>query len=70
MQSVSLEALPENIVVDIKHEGTDVIDYATATHKSHVEDQTDTAIFEYSVWANLGEKLTFVPSDSRYIYLI
>lgn len=65
VQSGSLEALPENIVVDIKHDGTGVIDYATATHKSHVEDQTDTAIFEYSVWANLGEKLTFVPSDSR-----
>lgn len=69
MQSGSLDTLPENIVVDIKHDGTGVIDYTTATLKSHAKDQTETAIFEYSVWANLGEKLTFVPWDSRYIYI-
>lgn len=70
MQSDSLDALPEKIVVDIKHDGAGVIDHAIATLKSHAKDQTDTAIFEYSVWGNLGEKLTFVPWDSRYLYLI
>ncbi|XP_027924979.1 nodal modulator 1 [Vigna unguiculata] len=65
VQSGTLDALPEKIVVDIKHDGAGVIDQATATLKSHAKDQTDTAIFEYSVWANLGEKLTFVPWDSR-----
>nr|KYP47590.1 Nodal modulator 1 [Cajanus cajan] len=65
VKSGSLDALPENIVVDIKHDRAGVNDYATATLKSHAKDQTDTAIFEYSVWANLGEKLTFVPRDSR-----
>lgn len=25
------------------------------------------AQYEYSVWANLGEKLVFVPRDPRYI---
>ncbi|BAT86244.1 hypothetical protein VIGAN_04387700 [Vigna angularis var. angularis] len=65
VQSGSLDALPEKIVVDIKHEGAGVIDYTTATLKSHGKDQTETAIFEYSVWANLEEKLTFVPWDSR-----
>ncbi|KAK7337534.1 hypothetical protein VNO77_18114 [Canavalia gladiata] len=61
--SGSLDALPENIVVDIQH--ADVIDHTTATLKSHGKDQANTAIFEYSVWANLGEKLTFLPWDSR-----
>jgi len=70
VQSGLLDALPEKIVVDIKHDEAGVIDYATATLKSHAKDQTDTAIFEYSVWGNLGEKLTFVPWDSRYLYLI
>ncbi|KAG4913760.1 hypothetical protein AAZX31_19G204100 [Glycine max] len=65
VQSGSLDALPDSIVVDIKHDRTGVIDYATAILKSHVKDETGAAIFEYSVWANLGEKLTFVPQDSR-----
>ncbi|CAJ1874972.1 unnamed protein product [Sphenostylis stenocarpa] len=65
VDSGSLDALPENIGVDVKHDGAGVIDYATATLKSYAKDQKDTAIFEYSVWANLGEKLTFVPWDSR-----
>jgi len=69
VQSGSLDALPDNIVVDIKHDGAGVIDYATATFKSHSKDQMEAAIFEYSVWTNLGEKLTFIPRDSRYIYL-
>ncbi|KAK7284568.1 hypothetical protein RJT34_19316 [Clitoria ternatea] len=65
VQSGSLDALPEYIVVDIQHDGVAVIDHATATLKSMGKDQPDTATFEYSVWANLGEKLTFVPRDSR-----
>ncbi|KAG5072994.1 hypothetical protein JHK86_008205 [Glycine max] len=65
VQSGSLDALPDNIVVDIKHDGAGVIDYATATFKSHSKDQMEAAIFEYSVWTNLGEKLTFIPRDSR-----
>lgn len=69
MQSGSLDTLPESIVVDVYHDGAGVIDKATAILKSHGKDQTDAAVFEYSVWANLGEKLTFVPRDSRYIYL-
>lgn len=69
MQSGSLDTLPESIVVDVYHDGADVIDKATAILKSHGKEQTDAAVFEYSVWANLGEKLTFVPRDSRYIYL-
>ncbi|KAJ1412555.1 Immunoglobulin-like fold [Sesbania bispinosa] len=65
VQSGSLDALPEKIVVDIYHDGAGVIDNATAILKSHEKDQTNAAVFEYSVWANLGEKLVFVPRDSR-----
>ena len=70
MQSSSLNALPENIVVNIQNDGASVIDSAKAKLKSHEKDQTNAAIYEYSVWANLGERLTFVPQDSRYIYLV
>ncbi|XP_019421865.1 PREDICTED: nodal modulator 1-like isoform X4 [Lupinus angustifolius] len=65
VQSSSLNALPENIVVDIQKDGIGSFDSAKAILKSHEKDQTNTAIFEYSVWVNLGEKLTFVPRDSR-----
>ncbi|KAE9598205.1 hypothetical protein Lal_00003964 [Lupinus albus] len=65
LQSSSLNALPENIVVDIQKDGGGIIDSSKAVLKSHEKDQTNTAIFEYSFWANLGQKLTFVPRDSR-----
>lgn len=70
MDSSLLDALPEKIVVDIYHDGAGVFDNATAILKSLGKDQTNIAVFGYSFWANLGEKLTFVPRDSRYIYLI
>ncbi|WJX79873.1 hypothetical protein P8452_62950 [Trifolium repens] len=60
-----LDALPEKIVVDIYRDGADIADNAVAIFKSHAKDQTNTSVFEYSVWANPGEKLTFAPRDSR-----
>jgi len=63
------DALPKKIVVDIYHDGAGVGDNAMAILKSHGKDETNTSVFEYSVWANPGEKLTFVPRDSRYIFL-
>lgn len=69
MHSGLHDALPEKIVVDIYHEGAGVGDNAMAILKSHGKDETNTSVFEYSVWANPGEKLTFVPRDSRYIFL-
>ena len=44
MHSGSLDALLDNIVVDIKHDGVGVIDYATATLKSFAKDQTEAVI--------------------------
>ncbi|KAF7804939.1 nodal modulator 1 [Senna tora] len=65
VQSSSLDEFPENIIVDIQNGGAGVIDAAKAILSSHDKDQTNTAIFEYSVWANLGEKLTIIPRDLR-----
>lgn len=61
--------MPENIIVDIQNGGAGVTDTTKAILPSHGKDQTQTATFEYSVWANLGEKLTFIPRDPRYIIL-
>jgi len=44
VHSGSLDALLDNIVVDIKHDGVGVIDYATATLKSFAKDQTEAVI--------------------------
>lgn len=69
MHSGLNDALPEKILVDIYRDGAGVADSAVAILKSHEKDQTDTSVFEYSVWANPGEKLTFFPRDSRYVFL-
>lgn len=58
--------LPENFIVDILSSGGSIIDGTTARLTSSENDQS-AAVYEYSVWANLEEKLTFVPRDSRCI---
>lgn len=57
--------LPNNIIVDILNSEGNLFDGTAAILVSHEDDQTGSALFEYSVWANLGEKLTFVPRDPR-----
>lgn len=61
--------VPESIVVDILNSGGSVVDGTTAKLNSNDKDQASPAIYEYSLWANPGDKLTFVPRDSRYVYL-
>ncbi|GAV83060.1 CarboxypepD_reg domain-containing protein [Cephalotus follicularis] len=56
---------PENIMVDILNSEGVVTDGTTAQLASNEKYQTSTAVYVYSVWANPGEKLTFIPSDSR-----
>lgn len=56
--------------MDILNSGGSVVDGTTAKLSSNDNDQTSAAIYEYSVWANPGDKLTFVPRDSRYINLV
>ncbi|XP_028797029.1 nodal modulator 1 isoform X2 [Neltuma alba] len=65
VESSSLNELPENMIVDIQNGGASVIDAAKAILSSDGKDETSTAIYEYSVWANPGEKLTFIPRDPR-----
>ncbi|XP_059659411.1 uncharacterized protein LOC132306162 [Cornus florida] len=57
-----LTELPEDILVDIlNNEGT-IVDGTNARLEASGNDQY---VYKYSIWANPGEKLTFVPQDSR-----
>lgn len=63
-----VDELPENILVGILDcEGT-LLNGTSARLVPAENDKASAAVFEYSVWANPGEKLTFAPQDSRYIY--
>ncbi|XP_012474989.1 uncharacterized protein LOC105791465 [Gossypium raimondii] len=56
--------LPVEIVMNILNsEGT--IMYSTNAKLASSANDQMTAVYEYSVWANLGEKLTFLPMDPR-----
>ncbi|KAK9281445.1 hypothetical protein L1049_004347 [Liquidambar formosana] len=57
--------LPENIIVDMLNSEGTVVDGTTARLVSSGNDQTSAVVYEYSVWVDLGGKLTFVPWDSR-----
>ncbi|KAI3940108.1 hypothetical protein MKW92_014647 [Papaver armeniacum] len=59
------DELSKNIVVDILNSDGEVFDASLASLVSDGNAQTSTAVYEYSVWANLGDVLTFVPRDSR-----
>lgn len=59
------DELSKNIVVDILNSDGEVFDASLASIVSDGNAQTSTAVYEYSVWANLGDVLTFVPRDSR-----
>ncbi|KAK4407883.1 hypothetical protein Sango_0369300 [Sesamum angolense] len=61
----SNENLPESISLDILNNEETLVDGTIARLVSTEIDQSRTAVYEYSVWANLGEKLVFVPRDSR-----
>lgn len=65
--SDGVSELPENLIVDILNsEGNPV--YSTESRlTSSGNGQTSGALYEYSTWASLGEKLVFVPRDPRYI---
>ncbi|XP_058077025.1 uncharacterized protein LOC131225505 [Magnolia sinica] len=52
---------PKNIIVDILNRDNAIIDMTDARLKSNGNSQTG----EYSIWANLGDELIFVPRDSR-----
>ncbi|KAK6941103.1 hypothetical protein RJ641_030634 [Dillenia turbinata] len=59
------DELPEDIIVDVlDNEGT-MLGGTTARLIPGRDEKKSAAAFEYSIWATLGERLTFVPRDSR-----
>lgn len=56
---------PESINVDLLNNEDTVVDSSTANLVSGGNDQTTALVYEYSVWADLGQELTFIPVDSR-----
>lgn len=57
--------LPENILVDLVNNEGPLLDGTVARLVASGNDQSGFVVYEYSVWANPGEKLTFAPQDSR-----
>lgn len=56
--------------MDILNGDGSISNRTTATLTSPANDQTSYAVYEFSLWANLGDQLTFVPRDPRYMFLI
>lgn len=66
MESSSTEIeLPEDFIVDMQDKEGRVINSISAKIGSDGR-----GVYEYYTWANLGEKISFVPRDSRYDLLI
>ncbi|CAI9288723.1 unnamed protein product [Lactuca saligna] len=57
--------LPENLLVEILNGKGTSIDGSSARLVVNGNEQSDTANYEFEVWANPGERLTFVPRDIR-----
>ncbi|KAH7862687.1 hypothetical protein Vadar_008104 [Vaccinium darrowii] len=60
-----VDELPETISVDILNSEGTLLDGTAARLVPSENDKASAAVYEYSVWANPGEKLTFTPQDSR-----
>ncbi|KAF9619797.1 hypothetical protein IFM89_009319 [Coptis chinensis] len=63
--TLNVDELPENIIVDTFSPDGSFISANPARLISTGSDITSSPVYEYSIWANLGDKLTFVPRDSR-----
>ncbi|PON61743.1 Glucoamylase, starch-binding [Parasponia andersonii] len=62
--SDDVSELPENFILDILNKEGSFIDSTTSRLTSSGIETTG-ALYEYSIWANLGEELIFVPRDPR-----
>ncbi|KAL9250005.1 BOS complex subunit NOMO1-like protein [Drosera capensis] len=67
LDSSSLKAddVQENIFIDVFLCENDVSDSVTASLVNRELNQASSVVYEYSVWANFGEKITFFPRGSR-----
>lgn len=63
--SVTQLNLPESIVVDVLDNGNNFVDGTIARLLPDQNDEANAAVYEYSVWVTRGQKVTFVPTDSR-----
>ncbi|XP_004288537.1 PREDICTED: nodal modulator 1 [Fragaria vesca subsp. vesca] len=63
--SDGVHKLSENFIVDIVNSEGSIIDSTTAGLAPIGNEQTSYSVYEFSVWAKLGEKLIFVPRDAR-----
>ncbi|KAK4367254.1 hypothetical protein RND71_015134 [Anisodus tanguticus] len=61
----SVEGLPENIPLDILDSEGSVVGGLTARRVPFGVDQSSAAVYEFSMWASPGGKITFVPRDAR-----
>ncbi|XP_030454773.2 uncharacterized protein LOC115676056 [Syzygium oleosum] len=61
----SLLQLPEDITVDVISGEGNAFEVTRGSLISDGDEQTKTAAYQYSVWGNIGDKLTFIPRDSR-----
>lgn len=57
--------LSKDMLVDVLNKNHDTIDRIQANYLATASDEIDKYVFEYSVWANLGEELIFVPRHTR-----
>ncbi|KAL6962969.1 hypothetical protein U1Q18_037935 [Sarracenia purpurea var. burkii] len=64
-----VDELPENMLVNIVNNEGMLLEGTTARLVTTGDDQASAAAYEYSVWTNPGEKLTFTPQDSRRLRL-
>ncbi|KAA0046704.1 nodal modulator 3 [Cucumis melo var. makuwa] len=63
--SLGVYELPESILLNIVGAGGNVVANTEAKLTSDANNQPNSALYEYSVWASSGEELTFVPLDTR-----
>ncbi|PIA38038.1 hypothetical protein AQUCO_02900110v1 [Aquilegia coerulea] len=61
----NVNELSESIIVDAITSDGEVIDASPARLVPHANDITTSIVFNYSIWANLGDELTLVPRDLR-----
>ncbi|KAK4778645.1 hypothetical protein SAY86_006173 [Trapa natans] len=57
--------LPKDILVDIIDNAGNAVDSTTATLWATGSEDKTAATYEYSIWARVGDKITFIPRDSR-----
>lgn len=68
--SVTSFDLPESIVIDVLDNGNNHADGTIAKLLPDQNDETNVAVYEYSMWVNPGQTIAIIPSDSRYLSLL